>query len=88
MKLWRIPSKSPDLNPIERFWSHLKKHLRHMDLADAVKGRPALGKTAYRQRVRRVLATKKMQKTAANCARSFRKVCKVVVEKKGRATGL
>ena len=88
VKLWRIPAKSPDLNPIERFWSHLKKHLRKMDLADALKGRPVLGKTAYKQRVRRVVATKKMQDIAKKCALSLKKVCREVVKQKGKATGL
>ena len=32
VRLWRIPPKSPDLNPIERFWGYLKKRLRKMDL--------------------------------------------------------
>jgi len=86
--LWRIPSKSPDLNPIERFWAHLKKHLRQMDLADALRGRPVLGKMAYKQRVRRVVATQKMQGLAKKCALSLRKVCQAVVKEKGRATGL
>ena len=88
VKLWKIPSKSPDLNPIERFWSHLKRHLRKMDLADAARHRPALDKPAYRKRVRRVLGTNKMQNMATKCAGSLKKVCKVVLEKKGRATGL
>eukprot|EP00973_Karenia_brevis_P078668 10919323-Karenia_brevis.AAC.1 len=74
--LWPIPSRSPDLNPIERFWSHLKKKLRRMDLSDAVSNRPALGKTAYRERVRRVIKSKWAQKIASNCAAGLRRVCK------------
>ena len=87
INLWKIPPKSPDLNPIERFWSWLKKKLRSMDLADALKGRPVLGKTAYRERARRVLQTKKAQSVAKSQANSLRKVCSAVVEKKGAATG-
>ena len=26
---WQTPAKSPDLNPIERVWSHLKQYLMH-----------------------------------------------------------
>jgi len=26
---WRTPAESPDLNPIERVWSHLKQYLTH-----------------------------------------------------------
>lgn len=71
----------------KRFWSWLKKKLRSMDLADALQGRPVLGKMAYKDRVRRVLRTKKAQTTAKNCANSLRKVCREVVKKKGAATG-
>lgn len=37
VRLWQIPPKSPDLNPIERFWSYLRRRLRRLDLADASK---------------------------------------------------
>ena len=86
VKLWKIPAKSPDLNPVERFWSWLRKKLRAMDLADAVKKKRALTKSQYVARVKRVLASKKAQGVAAACARGFRKVCKEVVSKKGAAT--
>ena len=53
-----------------------------MDLADAVAGRPVLGKTAYRERVRRVLRSQKAQTVAKNQANTLRKVCAAVVKKK------
>ena len=87
IKLWKIPAKPPDLNPIERFRSWLTKKLRSMDLADALKGRPVLGKTAYRERVRRVLKSQKAQAVAKNQANTLRKVCKAVLLQKGGATG-
>ena len=87
IKLWKIPSKSPDLNPIECFWAWLRKKLRSMDLADAVKGRNVLGKTAYIERARRVLKSQKAQGVAKNQANTLRKVCTAVVQKKGAATG-
>ena len=65
----------------------MKKKLRSMDLADALQGRPVLGKMAYKDRVRRVLRTKRAQTIAKNCANSLRKVCREVVKKKGAATG-
>ena len=83
-----LPSRSPDLNSVERFRGWLKKKLKRMDLADAMKKRPVLGKTAYKARVRNILKTKKAQTMAATYANinSFRKACKEVVKKKGAAT--
>ena len=85
MTLLRIPAKSPDLNPVERFWAWLRKRLRALDLADAVAKRPVLGKTAYKARVQRVKG-QKAQRVAANCAISLRKKCREVVLKKGAAS--
>jgi hypothetical protein len=84
--LWKIPAKSPDLNPVERFWAWLRKKLRSMDLADAMAKRRVLGRTAYTARVRRVATSKTAQRVAAACARGLRKVCQEVVAKKGAAT--
>ena len=87
VKLWRIPSKSPDLNPIELFWGWLRKKLKAMDLADALKKRKVLSKVAYTRRVKRVLQTKKAQQVAANCAKSLKNTCKLVLRKKGAESG-
>ena len=84
--LWKIPPKSPDLNPVERFWGWLRKKLRSMDLADATGKRKALTKAQYTARVKRVLRSKKAQAVAAACAGGLRKVCQEVVAKKGAAT--
>ena len=84
--LWKIPPKSPDLNPVERFWSWLRKKLRAMDLAEAAKKRKVLTKTKYAARVKRVLRSKKAQVTAARCAGGLRKVCQEVIAKRGAAT--
>ena len=84
--LWQIPPRSPDLNPIERYWSWLKKKLRVMDLADAKAKRKPLSKSMYRERVRRVIKTAKSQAVAKAQARKLRDVCKAVVKRKGAAT--
>ena len=83
VKLWRIPPKSPDLNPVEKFWSWLRRKLRAMDLADAVAKRPSLGKQEYKARVQGVLKSRKAQQVAANCATSFKKTCREVAQRKG-----
>ena len=59
---------------------------RAMDLKDAVAKRPVLGKMAYRQRVRRVMQSAKARNVAINTWGSFRKTCREVVKKKGKAT--
>ena len=61
--------------------------VRAMDLKDAVAKRPVPGKTLYKERVRRVCKTKAAQAVAANCARSLKIVCKIIVAKKGAASG-
>ena len=83
VKLWRIPARSPELNPVERFWSWLRKKLRTMDLADAVKKKRVLTKRQYVARVKRILASKKAQKVGSACAQGFRKTCKEMVRFKG-----
>ena len=86
VKLLKIPARSPDLNPVERFWAWLRKKLRALDLKDAVECRPVLGKTAYKARVRNVCKSKKAQQVAAAQASIMKRVCKAVIANKGAAT--
>ena len=51
VSLWKLPAKSPDLNPVEKYWSWLRRRMRAMDLADQSAKRPALGKAAYKARL-------------------------------------
>ena len=85
MSLWTIPPRSPDLNPIEKFWSWLRRELRRRDLQDYKNKKPCLTKTQYIGRVKQVLQTATAQRKAANIARGFRKVCKEVRDKGGAA---
>ena len=86
VRVWKILAKSPDLNPIERFWSWLRRELRSRDLADLKAGRPVPGKLAYMQRMRNILRSARSQANAAACARGLHRVCKEVVSKKGAAS--
>ena len=86
VNLWQIPPRSPDLNPVEKFWSWLRRKLRALDLKDAVAKRPVLGKMAYKSRVRSVCSSQQAQRVAKACARGLRKVCEEVVRNKGAAT--
>ena len=80
-----MPPKSPDLNPIERYWAWLRRKLRLMDLQDLHLRRPRLGKTAYKARIRAVCKSAKSHQVAAACFKGLRKVCREVVRKKGAA---
>ena len=80
-----IPKRSPDLNPIESFWGWLRGRLRARDLDDLKRGRPSLGKAAYKRRVKALLRTKKAQAVAKAKFKAFQKVCLEVVRKRGAA---
>ena len=80
-----MPARSPDLNPVEKYWSWLRRKLRAMDLQDALAKRPVLGKMAYKARVQRLVRSAPSQTAAANIAEGFRAVCKRIVAAKGAA---
>ena len=86
VRLWQIPPRSPDLNPVEKYWSWLRRTLRTKDLADFAARRPPLGKMAYTQRVRRVFASAPSQAVARKIASGLRKVCAEVVHRNGAAS--
>ena len=81
-----MPPKSPDLNPVEKFWAFLRRRLRMRDLADLKAKRKPLSKTAYKARVRVVCSAAKAQQVAKNCSRSLRKTCLEVIAKHGAAS--
>ena len=85
--LWDVHAKSPDLNPVERFWAWLRKKLRQMDLADLRARRAPLTKPQYATRVQRVLQTRKAQSVAKRCAGHFRTSCQKVLDNRGAAAG-
>ena len=87
VKPWFVPPRSPDLNPVERFWAWLRRELRRLDLNDLENKRRLLTCEEYRKRVRDLLRTKKAQKAASNYTLGLRAVCKKVVAKKGAHSG-
>ena len=86
IQLLHIPARSPDLNPIESFWGWLRKELRRRDLEDLRLKRPALGRTAYKQRVKNLLRSRRAQNVAKQKFAGFKSVCKEVVLKQGAAS--
>jgi len=85
VSLWGVPPASPDLNPVEKMWSWLRRRLRSLDLDDLRKRRRPLGKMAYIARVRSVSRSQKAQRVGSNCAKSLRKTCLEVIRKGGAA---
>ena len=85
ISLWKIPPHSPDLNPIEKFWSWLRRQLRRRDLRDFQRKRRPLTKAQYVTRVKLVLQSAAAKRNASNIAGSLRRVCKEVLKKKGAA---
>ena len=84
VSMWRVPPKSPDLNPIEKYWGWLRKQLRLKDLADMRAKRPVISKLAYKARVRAICDTQKAKHVASKFAGDMRRVCKEVIKKKGQ----
>ena len=84
--LWQIPARSPDLNPVEKFWSWLRRRLRQLDLADLVAKRAPLGRTAWIRRMENVCKSQRACRVAAKCAGGLRKVCKEIIKKQGAAS--
>ena len=74
-----ILAKSPDLNPVEKFWGWARKKLHKMDLADLRAGR----RIAYKERIKRLLIAANVQQEARNCHGDLRSVAKKIVLKKG-----
>ena len=70
---------------IEKFWGWVRKQLRAHDFADLRARRRVPGKTAYTERVKRLLRSARAQKVASNIALGFKRVCKQVVKNKGAA---
>ena len=85
--VWGVPPRSPDLNPIEMFWSWVRRELRLRDLADMKNKRAPLGKSAYTLRLKTLLRGKRAQEVAGHCARKFRCTCLEVMKNKGAAAG-
>jgi transposase len=86
IQLWGIPPRSPDLNPVEKFWSWLRRAVAAKDLVDLRCGRAPVDKAAFKLRVQRLLRTRKAQGVASNCTLNLKKVCAEVVRKDGAAS--
>jgi hypothetical protein len=83
--LWQIPPRSPDLNPVEKYWAWLRCRLRAMDMADLRAKRPAIQRTALKARVQALLRTDKARTVAAATFKTLRKTCAEVIQKRGAA---
>jgi hypothetical protein len=86
VRLWQIPARSPDLNPVEKYWGWLRRQLRAQDLADLAAKRPVLIKAAYRKRIKATVSSARSRRVARAYVRGLRKVCLEVIRRKGAAT--
>ena len=85
------PHTSPipgHLNPCEKFWAYLRKRLRAMDLQDVEARRPPVGRAQLKARVACILSSAKSKVVSKNLVRGLKRVCKVVLKKRGAASGL
>ena len=85
VKLTHVPARSPDLNPVEMYWSWLRKKLRRMDLEDLNAKRQPIGKAELKRRVMAVVKTRTAKVAAINCFNKLRGKCREVVRRKGAA---
>ena len=86
VELWQIPPRSPDCNPVEKFWSWVRARLRDMDLKDLEMKRLSIGRSALRERVKRLLRTRKAKEVAKNTVLGLKKVCQTILKKRGGGT--
>ena len=84
--MWSVPPKSPDLNPVEKFWAWLRKELLARDLEDLSKKRAVLDKAGYLARVRGICRSAKAKAVARACTLGLKKVCREVERNGGAAT--
>ena len=85
VELCQIPPRSPDLYPVEMFWSWLRRRLRAMDLADLRAGRAPMRKSTFKIRVRALLRSSEAQAVAKRHFRTLRTKCLEVRRRKGAA---
>ena len=87
IKLWHNPPRPPDLKPVERFWSWLRRDLRRRGLGDLNRRREPPNEVAYRALIHAVLRSEKAKVVAASITKSFRKICQRVVDLGGAHSG-
>ena len=70
---------------MEKFWGWARKKLHQMDFADLRAGRVVPGRTAYKERIKRLFIAANAQQEARNLYANFRMVAKKIVLKKCHA---
>ena len=85
--LWKLPARSPDLDPVERYWAWIRKRMRAMDLADLTAKRAVVGRMEYKRRFTRLVRSPQGRSVASNMFMGLRTTCKRVVANKGGASG-
>ena len=89
IQLIKMPPTSPDLNPVEKYWSWIRRRMKAMDLRDlaARPRRAAVGRMAYKARFLILIKTQTAKKVAGKTMVNLRKVALIVSKKGGHASG-
>ena len=85
--LWKLPPRSPDLNPVEKHWGWLRKTLLKKDLEDLRLGKRPLDRVAYIARIRGINKSARAQMVAGNLTNGLMNVCHKVQLASGGHTG-
>ena len=85
--LWKLPPRSPDLNPVVRYWAWIRKRMRAMDLADLTAKRAVVGRMEYKRRFARLVRSPAGKSVASNMFMGLRGTCKRVVANNGGTSG-
>ena len=85
--LWELPPRSPDLNPVEKYWGWLRRCLLRKDLDDLQAGKPPLDRMAYIARLRSINRSARARKVARNFVNGLVKVCRQVRAARGAHSG-
>ena len=83
VKLWKLPVKSPDLNPVEKHWAWIRKQMRARDLKDLVAKKPVVDKKGFKSRFLRLIKSPRAKAVAARTFGNLRRACEQVRKNKG-----
>ena len=85
--LWKLPPRSPDLNPVEKYCGWMRKTLLKKDLEDLRLGKRPMDRVAYIARIRGINKSARAQMVAGNLTNGLLNVCRKVQLESGGHSG-